>query len=117
MTRDEIVVGKIYLVVGLRNPIRIMRHQEGAQTPMVRGVQRLWRRDRWYGVDVVTGRTTRFGSASSVTCEVRQCGACGQWWKVHNALVHNCGALVVVPALASPSHEAMCYLSNLEVWP
>ena len=94
MTRDEIVVGKTYLVVGLRNPIRITRYQVSAQTPVVSGVQRLWWRNQWCGVDVITGCTTRFGSASSVTCEVRQCGACGQWWKVHNALVHNCGARV-----------------------
>jgi hypothetical protein len=112
MTRDEIMIGKTYLVTGSRNPIRVTRHQEGAQTPVVRGVQRLWRRDRWYGVDVITGRTTRFGSASSVICEMRWCEACGRWWKVQGALTHACGARVVMPALAGPSH-----LVNLEVWP
>ena len=110
MTRNEIVVGKTYLVAGSQNPIRVTRHQEGAQTPVVRGVQRLWRRDRWYGVDIITGRTTRFGSASRVICEMRWCEACERWWKVQGALAHACGARVVMPALARPSH-----LVNLEV--
>ena len=102
MTRDEIVVGKTYLVAGSQNPIRVTRHQEGAQTPVVRGVQRLWRRDRWYGVDVITGRTTRFGSASSVICEMRWWETCERWWKVQGALTHACGARVAFSPLLTP---------------
>ncbi len=73
MTRDEIMIGKMYLVAGSQNPIRVTRHQEGAQTPVVRGVQRLWRRDRWYGVDVITGRTT--GSVARPASPARSASA------------------------------------------
>ena len=117
--RNEIMVGKTYLVAGARNPVRVTRHQEGAQTPVVRGVQRLWRRDRWYGVDVITGQTTRFGSASSIICEMRWCEACGRWWKVQGALAHACGVQVAFPSLllSCDRVDMRCEVALPTEWP